>query len=237
MNSVIVGYGEIGKAVYEFINEPTFVVDLKFNQQMTDGLIGFDIMHVCFPPSETFVEDVKNYINEFSPQHVIVWSSVPIGTCSQIGDFVAHSPVEGKHPELVRSIKLMTRWVGCANKAERGWFAAYFSNKNISVHEVEQAEFTEALKLLSTTEYGLNIEFARYKKRVADEIAMDYELTKEWNRDYNKLYRSLDMPQFQKFVLDAPEGPKGGHCILPNARILNQQFPDGLVEIVGELTV
>jgi hypothetical protein len=58
---------------------------------------------------------------------------------------------------------------------------------------------------------------------------------KQWNLDYNELYKRLGMNQFQKFILDAPEGPKGGHCVTPNAKLLYGQYPDEQVKVVGEL--
>lgn len=235
MNSLIVGLGEIGSSVKSLIEKTDHVMthDIKeFKRGKKSTHI--DILHICFPPSQTFVQDVKDYITRWEPEHVLIWSSTPIGTIKQIPGAV-HTPVEGRHPVLNESLKLMTRWLGANDKLEARFFKGYFKNMYLEVEVVADSDFTEALKLLSTTEYGVNIEFARYKKSVADELGMDYELTKRWNQDYNQLYKYLGMDWAQKFVLDAPEGPKGGHCVTPNARLLQEQFPDALVKIVGEL--
>lgn len=230
VNNLIIGYGEIGKAVGAVIGEHDWV-DLTASLSIGK----YDIIHICFPYTSYFVEHVMGYAQDWKPKHVIIWSTVPIGTTKQIGGAV-HSPVEGKHPDLALSIQTMERWVGCNEKVEGRFFANYFRDLGLRTKLVESSDFTEALKLLSTTEYGINIEFARYKKRVADKLGMDYELTKEWNREYNRLYHTLGMERrFQKFVLDAPEGPKGGHCVVPNARLLDEQFPSDLTKIVGEL--
>lgn len=226
MNTVV-GYGEIGQAVNKVIGE-AFIIDLDTKSRPKET----EVLHICFPYSKTFIKDVKQYISELSPKYTVIWSTVPIGTTKQIKGAV-HSPVEGKHPELARSIKDGTRWIG-ANE-DGAFFEDYFKRLYLKTKLVKSSDYTEALKLLSTTEYGVNIEFARYKKQVADDLGMDFELTKEWNKDYNKLYHNLGMNWAQKYILDAPEGAKGGHCVTPNARLLYKQFPDDLVKKVAEL--
>lgn len=234
MNHLIVGYGEIGKAVHDVaVVGKTGMIDLGIEEDVPSNV---DVLHVCFPYSEDFNKEVEKYIKVHSPEHIIVWSTVPIGTCANIDVRVVHSPVEGVHPELEMSLRQMERWIGYNQKSEGQFFANYFQDLGLRTKLVPSTHFTEALKLLSTTEYGINIEFARYKKRVADEIGMDYELCKEFNQEYNRLYRNLGMDKrFQKFVLDAPEGKKGGHCVTSNSRILHDQFPSELTKIVGEL--
>lgn len=230
-SSLVIGYGEIGKAVGAIIGDHQ-AIDLNM---LKPEPMEVDIMHICFPCDSRFLEHVQVYIQEWQPKHVVIYSTVPIGTTKLLNN-VIHSPVEGKHPDLEMSIRLMERWIGYNDKEEALFFNAYFIGCGLRTKMVENTDCTEALKLLSTTEYGVNIEFARYKKHVADSIGMDYQLTKSWNENYNRLYKDLGLEKrYQKFVLDAPVGPKGGHCVTPNAQILNQQFPNTLVEIVGEL--
>lgn len=232
MNQVIIGYGEIGQAVGKVIGEHAYI-DLKNATKIPDNI---ELMHICLPYSDVFEETVHEYIDKYRPQHILIWSTVPVGTTERFGLFAVHSPIEGKHPDLEMSIRQMERWVGVFIRGEAQYFTEYFQKLGLRVRVVGSPKFTEALKLLSTTEYGVNIEFARYKAAVAEDIGMDFELTKEWNREYNKLYKNLGMEKrFQKFVLDAPDGPKGGHCVVPNARLLNEQYPNELVEVVGEI--
>ena len=230
-NQLVIGYGEIGKAVGKNIGEHDFY-DLARGGTTGDS---YEILHICFPFSGVFVDDVRFYIDAFKSEHVIIWSTVQIGTTKQILGAV-HSPVEGKHPDLAMSISIMQRWIGLNDSVEGLWWYDYFKDLGLQVKLVTNSDHTEALKLLSTTEYGVNIEFARYKQHVADKIGMDYELTKDWNIEYNRLYKGLMLDNtFQKYVLDAPDGPKGGHCVTPNARLLDKQFPSELTKIVGEL--
>lgn len=228
--NLIIGYGEIGKAVDALVGAG-YVQD-PAQGRLAYTSVEYDVMHVCVPYSDDFIETVAGYSNTFTPKHVIIWSTVPIGTTTQI-PLAVHSPVEGKHPALAESIEMMERWIGYNDKIEGQWFKNYFRDLGLKVKLVENSDFTEALKLLSTTEYGINIEFARYKKHVADELGMDYELTKEWNVEYNKLYKTLGLEKkYQKFVLDAPEGSLGGHCVVENSVLLDELYPNILVKAV-----
>lgn len=238
MTNLVIGLGEIGSSVLDVVStyNETYGYDIKLDNKLPTNLkVG--VLHICFPPSDSFVDDVKRYIKEYNPKHVIVWSSTPIGTCAKIGKKVVHSPVEGKHPRLVDSIYLMVRWIGCADKKETRWFKKYFHNMNISSFIVYKPEYTEALKLLSTSEYGLNIVFADYKKSIADKLGMDYELMKQWNIDYNVLYKSLGYSQYQKFVLDPPQGKIGGHCVTQNAEILDKLHPNDILKLITEMKI
>lgn len=232
MKSLVIGMGQIGTAV-KAVTESEYSFDSAIDTGAPETDV--DVMHICIPYSADFVAAVKGYMELVKPKHVAIWSTVPVGTCQKLPGAI-HTPTEGKHPDLELSMRQMTRWIGYDDLDESKFFARYFSNLGLRIKLVESTSFTEALKLLSTTEYGVNIEFARYKKKVADEIDMPYALTKEWNRDYNHLYKELGLgDRFQKFVLDPPSGAKGGHCVTPNAKLLHEQYPDKLTKVVAEL--
>lgn len=232
MRQIVVGYGEIGRAVGALIG-PHEVLDEGYKAPGRRKRT--DIMHICFPYSHEFLGYVAHYMKQYRPKHLIIYSTTPIGTVRQIPGAV-HSPVEGKHPNLVQSLWLMTRWLGINDVSEAKYFADFFREIGLQIKLVPNSDHTEALKLLSTTEYGLNIEYTRYKQYVSNELNMDFSLTKEWNQEYNLLYKKLGLDHYyQKYVLDAPEGPKGGHCVTPNARLLQERFPSKLTEEVAEL--
>lgn len=230
MKNLIIGMGEIGTAVLGAVCPDARTYD---KNKKNNKVVGVDVMHICFPYSDTFVKDVMGYMTKFEPKHVVIWSTVPIGTTKKIA-FAIHSPVEGRHPDLELSIRQAVRWLGCNYVHEAQFFFDYFTEAGLKPKIVNDSNYTEALKLLSTAEYGINIAFADYKKRVADEISMDFQLTKDWNLDYNKLYYQLGDDRFRKFVLDPPGGHIGGHCIIPNAELLSEDYPDDLLDIIEE---
>lgn len=232
---LIIGMGEIGSAIYGLF--PT-AITLDAKDEETALIDAVSVMHICFPYSEEFIDYVLDYMEEYRPNHVIIYSTVPIGTTKQILNAV-HSPVEGKHPDLELSIRQMVRWIGYNGMSEEGiFFKNLFWEKGINSRIVESTDFTEFLKLRSTSKYGINIAWTAYEKKVADGIEMPFELLKEFDRDYNKLYKNMGIDWAQRYILDPPDGPIGGHCVVPNAKLLNKQFPSGLLDeiiVTGEL--
>ena len=229
MNVTIIGRGQIGKAFSEVLRSivPVEVYDRVSSEQCVEKT---DILIIAFPYyGDSFCSEVKRYQGMFNPDDTVVVSTVPVGTCRRVG--AVHSPVEGKHPHLANSIRKGVRWVGGINAFK---VTQLFQEANLEVRQVERPEHTEFLKLRSTSLYGVNIEFARYSKDVADKVGMDFELVKDFDRDYNNLYVELGLYQFQRYILDPPEGKIGGHCVVPNAEILDKQYPHNYLKNIYE---
>lgn len=220
MRALLVGYGEIGRALYEVLSpyHDITVYDPQYTQREPEG--SFDVLLVAIPYSDEFTDVVNGYRKRYGIETTIIFSTVAIGTTRKIPGAV-HSPVEGKHPLLATSLKIMPRWVGGAKPVA----VDFLRRAQFDLKVREKPETTELLKLQSTSLYGVNIEFARQTKEVCDANGVDFADVQDFNRDYNELYRNLRFPQFQRYILDPPEGNIGGHCIVPNAEILDAQYP------------
>jgi hypothetical protein len=217
---ILVGYGQIGRAVTQVFSGFHDIDTYDITDEIKPKGI-YDLLLVCIPYSKDFVKAVNAYRKEYEVQGTIIFSTVPIGTTRKIPGAV-HSPVEGKHPDLAESILLMPRWIG----GQSYLATQFFEKTKMEVRHADKPEFTEFLKLQSTSNYGINIEWARYCKWVSDRLGMDYDLVKRFNRDYNELYLDLNLDQFQRYILDPPKGNIGGHCVVPNARMLDAQYPN-----------
>ncbi len=226
-NVVLIGYGEVGKAIrevfYKYCNK-IYITDNKLGRKDLCFIPcedKCDFLFIAIPYSKDFIKSVKTYQKSFNPKCTVVFSTVPIGTCSQIS--AIHSPIEGKHPYLAESIIKSTRWVGGYDKE----LISFFKKCLKEVRVVEKPEYTEFLKLFSTSIYAVNIQFMKYGSQVAEKIGMPYDFINDFNQDYNKLYQRLKMPEFQRYILrHKPKVKIGGHCIIPNTKILNKQFPN-----------
>lgn len=225
MKAILIGYGEIGQAVYNVFSlfHQITIIDPAHGRTVESKA---DILLVAIPYSGDFIEVVRAYQQKHDVKSTIVFSTVAVGTCVKLG--AVHSPVEGKHPELTKSIKTMRRWIGGRDKLALDFIGSAFFPDQMMI--VDHSEFTEFLKLRSTSLYGLNIEFARYSKEVCDKLGMDFDNIREFDLDYNQLYKALNMPQFSRYILFPPEGKLGGHCVTPNAKILDEQFPSDFLK-------
>lgn len=235
MKSLVAGRGQIGGAVIGLLKDgyhDVSTVDIQGGYNNKPYKI--DLLHICFPYSDDFIKAVQGYVELHNPEHIVVWSTVAIGTVEQIPKAV-HSPVEGKHPQLLESIRQARRWIGYNNRREARFWSEFFNDMGIETVPVKHSRATEALKLLSTTKYGINLVFADFVMSVLDDIGIDFELSKQWDRDYNNLYKKLGLYRFQKFVLDAPEGKIGGHCVRQNTELLKEQYDDELLDLILEM--
>ena len=219
MKCILVGTGEVGQAVHEVFS-PHHLIDTYDIKDERKPVGPYEVLLVAIPYSPTFVEQVNAYRMEWKVRCTIVFSTVAMGTTRRIPGAV-HSPVEGKHPELARSMRLMPRWCGGKNDLALRFFRA----AHIEPIVRHKPETTELIKIESTTTYGVNIENAR---RIAANCAVygvDYADVKEFNRHYNRLYANLGLPQYSRYILDPPQGNIKGHCILPNAKLLREACP------------
>ena len=232
MKHLVIGIGEVGGAVM------TNLMALKHNVTTLDikdeGVKGkFDVLHICFPYSDNFVDAVKKYKRKFVPDCIIIYSTVPIGTTKKIKGAV-HSPVEGKHPRLDFGVKTFKRYIGY-NDFVVGKMAAEVWEELDNYELFNNSDYTEFLKLASTSKYGINLVWAQYMADTAEKLGMDYALVKDWDRAYNTLYGRMGMGWAKKYVLDAPNGPIGGHCVTPNAELLDEQFPHEMLKMIKEM--
>lgn len=219
MRQVVIGAGEVGRALGKVLG--CDVVDIT-------GHTGFAaVLHIAFPWSETFEIDVRRYRDAYQPSLVIVHSTVPVGTCDALGTSVVHSPVTGRHPNLEQSIRGFIKWFG-GPSAEAA--AGLFRQCGIRTRTVPSARITEAGKLWQTLQFGLLVVIEKEVHRYATMHGLDPRLIyDEMNSTYNEGYAVVGEP-FRLPILEHMPGRIGGHCIVPNAELLDTPLADVLLD-------
>src|SRR3972149_5816249 len=106
IKAILIGYGEIGRALHEVYGKKHDISVWDTRLAITKPQGEFEIMLIAIPYTPSFAETVNAYREEYKPSGIIIFSSVAIGTTNQIPGAV-HSPVEGVHPRLARSIEIM----------------------------------------------------------------------------------------------------------------------------------
>ena len=98
----------------------------------------------------------------------------------------------------------------------------YFEKVGIKIKLVDHPNDTEALKLWSTTQYKRFIELEKEIYEWCGKNKLDFEIVyTDVNETYNKGYKKLGMNHVNRPVLKHIKGKIGGHCILPNYKLLN----------------
>lgn len=229
----ILGYGEIGQAIAKFYgltgSLPAKIKDLNRD----DGLRGCEILHICIPWSNKFIGIVKKEIKKIRPGLTIIHSTVPPGTVRKIGGMAVHSPIRGIHPHLYKGIKTFTKYVGADNKKAGETAKKHLAGLGIKIKIFYPSLTTEIGKLLDTSYYGLIIAWHGEMKKICDKFGIDFEkAVTDFNQTYNEGYAKLGKKNVIRPVLYPPKRGITGHCIIPNAEILNKYFKSKSLDFI-----
>jgi hypothetical protein len=236
MKHLVIGMGEVGKALHKVLRDRYEIVDTLDAQPVKDDRLKktYDVIHICFPyncvtyPCSSFVEVVRFYKEYLLEPNglCIIHSTVPLGT-SDLCDAV-HSPIRGRHPNLERGIRTFTKYFGGRRNNEA---CEIFSNCNISVVGVMDTRTTEALKLWDTAQYAWNVILEKEIHKWCEENKVDFDLVyTHANKTYNLGYTSYGQ-YLCKYVLDHMPGPIGGHCLIENAKLIDHWMTNLIVDM------
>tara|TARA_A100000171_G_scaffold34350_1_gene32796 strand:- start:1883 stop:2620 length:738 start_codon:yes stop_codon:yes gene_type:complete len=236
-NILIIGYGQIGKAIFKLYNPKKYNVYIK--DIKTDNLLinNIHIMDICIPYSNDFVDIVKNYIDYYKPKLTIIHSTVLPGTTKKIKRFdISYSPVIGTHPDLFNSIKTFTKFIGANDKSSLKFTKKHFKDLKIKFKVLKNSKTVETAKILSTLYYGMCISFHNDVDLLCSKNNLSFEqVMTEWNKEYNRGYNLMNKSNVIRPVLKSPKGKIGGHCIIKNAEIIKDYFDSKIVDYVLKL--
>mgnify|MGYP003655320894 FL=1 len=230
MNKVgIIGYGEIGKSVEKLYNDPVLIKDLDRD----DGLAGVEVLHICIPFGDSFVDTVRGYVQEYKPSYTIIHSTVAPTTTESLvtltGARIVHSPVRGIHPHLLEGLLTFEKYVGADFECDD--IVKHLNSLGVKT-KVVTSRTSELAKLMSTTYYGLCIAWHGEMKAMCDELDVDFEdAATSWNNGYNEGYNKLGMGHVTRPVLYPPD-KIGGHCIIPNTKLLKDSFDNSILDLI-----
>ncbi len=237
---LVVGMGEVGKAIFDLLNESDRYhvegYDSKNSPAVPVGV--FDYLHVCIPytgDGSVFVDAVSKYAFRHKPHLIIIHSTVQVGTSDIVrgktGALVVHSPVRGKHPNLLPSLKVFTKYIGPCSMEAAKVCADHFEEIGIPHAVLSGTKESEVGKILSTTYYGLCIAWHQEMKRICDQFGVSFEqAVTEFNETYNDGYEKMDMPHVRRPVLHP--GFIGGHCVMQNIDILKEKFTSDFLHAI-----
>ena len=228
-NLVIGNKGQIGSAIQNILKCDGY--DIVENKNPGGE---YDVLHITIPYSKNFIPIIEEYIEYFKPKFTVIHSTVPVGTCEKIGEFVVYSPCRGIHPELEKGIRTFTKYFA-GNEAEKA--AKIFKEAdhnmdcawNIMPNSVRSLE---AAKLWDTTQYGWSIILEKVIHKYCEDNGLDFQLIYTmFNKTYNDGYEKLGHPEYKKYILEHRDGKIGGHCVIPNLDLLDNEICDIIKEL------
>lgn len=238
---LVVGLGEVGRPLLELLKESgRFLVygfDVDQGKMRTieqDALPNeVNIIHVCIPcfSRDEFVNNVVGYVERFKPKLVIVDSTVPPGTTMDVhkrsgGCPIAYSPVRGVHKSLEHmkwELKRWTKYVGGVD-AESGEAARkHFEKVGFKTKVLKSSLETELAKLFETTYRAWMIACFQEMHRISRHLGADFDEVVDFLEDTHRV--RLDRPVMFPGVI-------GGHCIIPNARLLQKSYDSEFLRLI-----
>jgi hypothetical protein len=232
MKSIILGAGEVGKSLQEVLD--CDIYDPYVEEYNVLKIKEYYMIHVCYPYMKDFEKITNGYLSLLTPNILVIHSTVPIGTTRKFGKSAVHSPITGKHPKLVESIKTFIKYIGPVDKNIGREVYDYFLSKGITSYICNNPETSEALKLFSTFRYCLTVVGMKKVLEYCKENNIDpYIVYHHATETYNEGYKTLGFPQYVRPLLSLEEGPIGGHCVIKNLDLTPDFFND-IIEVILE---
>jgi UDP-N-acetyl-D-mannosaminuronate dehydrogenase len=223
MKSLIVGKGQVGTSLFEVISpfHGTLIKDVE-DLEVED----VEVLHLCFPYTDKFIEAANVYIAKYRPKLTINHASVPVGTTEKLSGNCVYSPIRGKHPNMANDIKVFTKFVA-GDKEAADLAREYFVSCNLETVWVQNIRSLEFCKLMSNVRYGYEICFMQEAERIANKLGADINMFLFFEADYNSGYDKLNQGNMKRPLLYG--GLIGGHCVMQNADIINEQAPSEMI--------
>jgi len=218
-NHIVIGVGEIGSAIAKLLGSDTLDITPEkshFEERH------YDFVHICFGHSPDFAEKVKSFKARFSPTHLVIHSTVPMGTCKELT--AVSSPMRGKHPHMYEGLLAFSKLFG---GPQADVVAREFSLRGVTTRTIADSNTSEAMKLWDTTQYGWNIILEKMIWEYCAAHKVDFDTVYTWaNQTYNEGYEKLGFPEYTKYVLKHIPGKLGGHCVVQNTDLLSHEVAE-----------
>jgi len=233
----ILGFGEVGQAIAKFYKNPK-IKDLK----RKDGLKEIEVLHICIPWSDDFVRIVKEEIKTTRSRLTIIHSTVAPGATKKIISslpndlkMVVHSPVRGAHPNLYPGIKTFVKYIGAEEKQAGRIAKEHLESLGIKTEVFIPSVTTELGKLFSTCYYALCIAWHGEMEKICGKAGVNFnQAVSDFNESYNDGYATLKKKNVVRPILSPPQKGIGGHCLIPNAKILKKYQRSKALDLILE---
>jgi UDP-N-acetyl-D-mannosaminuronate dehydrogenase len=221
---VIVGLGEVGKPLAQILKKSYSCCEVDIAPVSISAPCS--VLHVCYPfQMPDFAGTTAGYIEKYKPALTIINSTVAPGTTEAVYERsgrrpIAYSPVRGKHAHMERDMLRYKKFVGGSDAQTTAAAVKHFSGAGFQTATFPSPRVAELAKLLETTYFGILIGWAQEVERIAQQHGAEF-------KDVNAFIEEIDFLPSHIFP-----GVIGGHCVMPNIRILQQNLSSAFLQAV-----
>ena len=236
---VVAGIGEIGKSILKILSKDNIVVGFDLNPDLMDKRkieryknLKTSFMHIAIPVTGKFINDVLKLYKKFQPECIVIHSTIRPGTTEilqrKLSIPVMYSATRGVHKRMIYDLKRYTKFFVISPNAPRGKWASsryvkMMKHCGIKTKKMTKPETLELAKIICDTSYlGWLVNYAQLSNMIANEYGVNYD--EMWSFT----------EEIQKFLGNRPKmypGIIGGHCVLPNLDLINNEKLDQIKKI------
>jgi hypothetical protein len=246
-NVLVCGKGEIGTAIGEvaqqagmrvrFYDPPKNIFPPK-TAKLKNIWPGYDVVHVCYSINKLQeIYDITDYVRDDGV--IVIDATINVGFAGSIQgaltdeghkQLLLHSPVRGRHPNMVDGLKKYVKFVGPADPSRiteaANFCRDYYTKLGIKWQLLSSADNAAAGKLFDTTWYLTQITFANQvamycaqKNLNFNEVYNRFQETGDTGRKFEVVDGRAICMKFVPRPVMVP-GAIGGHCLLPNLELI-----------------
>ena len=236
---MVCGLGEIGTPILQLISKVTETVGYDVNPKLMDckrflklEKIPTELLHICIPYNEKFEENVVDLASKFKPSAVVIHSTIRPGTTEKLQKRLQipliYSATRGVHKRMIADLKRYVKFYSVYKWAPKsGWVKKVYENRmkkaGIKTKTMSNPLTLELAKIVvDTSYYGWLINYAQLSNMIAIRNKVDYDEMWSFADEIHK-YLGNRPKMFPGFI--------GGHCVIPNLDLMNNETLDLIKEI------
>jgi len=241
---IVAGLGEVGKPLLKLLSKQDITIGFDLNSELIDKRksekyknLQTSFLHIAIPMTNKFIDNVLKLEKKFKPECIVIHSTIKPGTTKKLqGKLsipVIYSATRGVHKRMVRDLKRYTKFFAISKNAPRSkWaslkFIKLMKKCGIKTKKMSKPETLEFAKIICDTSYlGWLVNYAQLSNRIAIQNGIDYD----------EMWSFSD--EIHKFLGNRPKmypGYIGGHCVIPNLDLLNNETLNLISEMNNDFT-
>ncbi len=236
---VVCGLGEIGTPILKLVSRGIATVGYDVNPRLTNPQkllklksVPTELLHICIPYNEKFEGNVVDLISKFKPAAVVMHSTIRPHTTEKLQKRlqipVIYSATRGVHKRMITDLKRYVKFYSVYKWAPKsGWVKKVYENRmekaGIKTKTMSNPLTLELAKIVvDTSYYGWLINYAQLSNMIAIQNKVDYDEMWSFADEIHK-YLGNRPKMFPGFI--------GGHCVIPNLDLMNNETLDLIREI------
>ena len=237
--NIVAGLGEIGKPILKIISKNNLCVGYDIDSKLMNKT-RFQkyaeaptlFLHICIPFNKKFFCNVTTLYKKFKPEIIVIHSTIEPKTTQKIQKNlhipVIYSATRGVHKRMKRDLQRYTKFFAIESSApKKSWailnYKKILKNSGIKAKQMSNPLTLELAKILvDTSYYGWLINYAQLSDMIAKKHHVDYD--EMWSfSDEIHTYLGNRPKMYPGFI--------GGHCVIPNLKLINENALDLIKEI------